>query len=61
MKITVTLSDAQERGIKNYLADLEGSQRKITRVDICEYIQGVVDTTLDAEAVSSYIQEEINS
>jgi hypothetical protein len=60
MKITIELTEAEVKGVKEYLSDLEG--RKANKGDIVQFIQGVVETTLQSsgEAVCSYIQKHSN-
>lgn len=56
MKISIELTDAEVKGIKNYLADLgEGKSKE----DIKIFIQGIVSGTINAsqESVSTYIQK----
>jgi hypothetical protein len=55
MKISIELTEAEVKGIKNYLSDLgEGRTKK----DIKLFIQGIVSGTINAsqESVSTYIQ-----
>lgn len=55
MKITIELTDAQVKGIKNYLSDFD--MEKITKQEIVFYIDGIVNGVLSSphEAVSDYI------
>lgn len=60
MKITITLSDAQVKGITDYLKETDNDiNPKIGKEQIAQYISGIVHSTLecDREAVSDYIKE----
>lgn len=62
MKITVTLSDAELKGIKNYLEEC-GDIYKPSAKDVKQYIEGIVIGTIHApqEAVSVYISQQEQS
>lgn len=57
MKITVELTDAEVKGIKDYLKEVDGID-KPTKQDIKQFIDGYVNTIhAPAEAVSYYISK----
>jgi predicted NAD/FAD-binding protein len=55
MKVTIELSEAEAKGLKEYLKDLDGI--RASKSDIQQHIQGIVNAVLNApqEAVSEYI------
>ena len=57
MKITIELSEAEVKGLKAYL--LEVDEIKADKADIQQHIQGIVNAVLNApqEAVSDYIDK----
>jgi hypothetical protein len=56
MKITIELTEAEVKGIKAYLLDLDGENNKAA---IKQYVQGIVSGTINApaEAVRQYINQ----
>jgi hypothetical protein len=56
MKVTIELSEAEAKGLKEYLKDLDGI--RASKSDIQQHIQGIVNAVLNApqEAVSNYIE-----
>lgn len=57
MKITITLSEAEVKGIKDYLKEVDGIE-KPTKKDIQRFIVGMADViNAPQEAVSDYIQK----
>ena len=56
MKVTIELSEAEAKGLKEYLKDLDGI--RASKSDIQQHIQGIVSGVLNApqEAVSDYIE-----
>jgi hypothetical protein len=58
MKITVELTDAQVKGIKEYLKEVSGLLRP-TKDDISEEINGIVQTYLQSpqSALTDYIKQ----
>lgn len=60
MKITVNLTAAEVKGIKNYLASLEGEKEvKIGKAQITEEIQGIVNGNLQTGAMWDYIRDQM--
>lgn len=61
MKITVTLSDAEVKGITEYLKEVDGIKR-VTKKHIVQEIRGMVNAELQApqSAVSDYIAKYEN-
>lgn len=59
MRITIELTDAEAKGIKAYLKELEGENSKES---VKVFIQGIVSGTINApqEAVSGYINDANN-
>ena len=55
MKVTLTLTPAQVKGIKAYLQETCGG--KITALEIKNEIKGMVDASLQTGAVNDYIQQ----
>lgn len=57
MRITVSITDKEVAGIKNYLREV-GDNSKPEKKDIEEYIKNIVYSTLEnpAESVSDYIK-----
>lgn len=56
MKITIELSEAQIKGIKEYIKDTNGEiNKKITKKDIQTEIMGIISCDLQTGAVSDYI------
>lgn len=59
MRITINLTAAEVRGLKKYLAALEGDKQvKIGRAQIREEVQGMVSCNLQTGAVWDYIKQE---
>jgi hypothetical protein len=63
MKITITLTDAEIRGIKRYLKDTSNEiNPKITRGEISREVEGYVVGVLYAphSAVADYVRLEVD-
>jgi hypothetical protein len=62
VKITIELSDAQVRGLKNYLKEVCDIE-KPTKQDIKEELQSELESFMqsDRTAVADYIRAEIKS
>lgn len=57
MKITIELTEAEVKGIKSYLKEVDGLER-VTKQDITYFIRSLADTMHVAhEAVSDHIQD----
>lgn len=57
MKITIELTDAEVRGIKEYLKEV-GDNPRPTKQDITVFIDGIVQSIHNrSEAVSDYIKQ----
>jgi len=58
MKVTIALNSQELKGIKAYLKETD-EVNKPTKKHIQQYIQGIVDCTLQSphEAVSDYIKQ----
>lgn len=61
MKVTIELSEAEVKGIREYLKEVDGE--KPTAKDVKEYVQGMAKGIINApqEAVSDYIAKYENS
>lgn len=57
MKITIELSEAEVKGLKAYLKDVNGDGKAITKKDIQTEIQGIVSGNLQVGAVADYINQ----
>lgn len=61
MKITITLTAAQVKGIKEYLKDTSGEiNPKITSAEVATEIKNIVSTNLQSGAVYDYISKYEN-
>jgi hypothetical protein len=58
MKLTIELTDAEVKGIKAYLKEVEDNNIPV-KADIQEYLQNIVGGILHSpqESVSSFIQD----
>lgn len=60
MKITITLSDAEVRGIKAYLKSVSHDiNPKITKAEIVDEIRGIVSGTIYDAAMGDYVSREV--
>lgn len=58
MKITIELSAAQVKGLKNYLKEVSGDiNAKIGKAEITQEIRGIVNGTLQVGAVADHINQ----
>jgi len=57
MKITIELTEAEVKGLKAYLKDVNGDGEPVTKEDIKREIQGIVSGNLQAGAVEDYINQ----
>lgn len=59
MKITIELTDAEVRGIKRYLKEVDDNP-KVSKQDIAQYVSGEINGMLHAPqcAISDYIMAE---
>lgn len=57
MKITIEISDAEVKGLKSYLKEVDSDVNpKITKEDIKREIQGIVSSSLQSGAVWDHIK-----
>lgn len=60
MKVTITLSDAEVRGIKAYLkATSHDIKPRIVKADIVSEIRGIVSGTIYDAALGDYVAAEV--
>jgi hypothetical protein len=60
MKITITLSDAEVKGIKTYLKSVSHDiNPKITKAEIVDEIRGIVNGEIYNAAMGDYVSREV--
>lgn len=58
MKITIELTEAEVKGLKDYLKEVSGDiNPKISKEDIKQEIQGIVSSSLQTGAILDYISK----
>lgn len=60
MKITIDITDAEYKGLKDYLKETSGDiNPKIVKADVQQEIQGMVSASLQTGSVWDYISQHI--
>ena len=60
MKITIEITDAEYKGLKDYLKETSGDVNpKIGKKDVQQEVQGMVSASLQSGAVWDYISQHV--